>query len=564
MVEQYVLGVDYGTESGRVLIVNVKTGEIIAEQVVPYSHGVLTENLPGGVTALGRETVLQVPEDYIAVLSEAIPVLLERTNLLKNQIIGIGIDFTSCTMLPVKQDFTPLCEVESYQNRPHAFAKLWKHHEAEREAEKLNRLAKNEKWIQRYGGTISAEWMIPKVMEIVEEDSEIYDQTDLFMEAGDWVTARLTGELVRNSCSAGYKGMWHKKDGYVHADFLTKLHPKMTEIYQKQLRGEVKSLGEKAGNLTKEMAGLLGLTEGVAVAVGIIDAHAAVPGTGVSEPGTLVMVMGTSTCHLLLSEKEELVPGISGVVEDGILPGYYAYEAGQAAVGDLFAWFVNEQVPGYLEEEAATKGLSIHELLSKQAGEIAPGSSGLVALDWHNGSRTPWVDMSLSGLVIGEKLSTKPAELYRAYLESTAFGTRVIVELFEKHGIPIKKLVASGGIPEKNPLLMQIYADILQREVTVNLNSQAPALGAAILGAVAAGDESGGYASVPEAISAMASTDVITYYPNQKHKDIYDKLYAIYLKMSKIFAKETMIMKELSRLKETSIGGIYADEGNAL
>lgn len=449
MEERYVLGIDYGTESGRVLIVDVNTGKTIAEQVVPYLHGVLTTTLPDGVTILGRETALQVPEDYLKVLSEAIPLLLQRTNLLGSQIIGIGIDFTSCTILPVKKDFTPLCEVEAYQNRPHAFVKLWKHHEAEREAKQLTRLAKDEEWIQRYGGTISAEWMIPKVMEIAAEDPEIYNQADLFMEAGDWVIARLTGELVRSSCSAGYKGMWHKKDGYIAPEFLQSLHPKMTNIYQKQLRGEVKSLGGKAGHLAKEMANLLGLAEGTAVAVGIIDAHAAVPGTGVSEPGTLVMVMGTSTCHLLLSEKEELVPGISGVVEDGILPGYFAYEAGQAAVGDLFAWFVKEQVPRYLEEEASATGVSIHELLSEQASLLAPGSSGLVALDWHNGSRTPWVDMSLSGLVIGEKLSTKPSELYRTYLEATAFGTRVIVELFEKRGIPIENLVASGGIPEK-------------------------------------------------------------------------------------------------------------------
>lgn len=559
MEERYVLGIDYGTESGRVLIVDVNTGKTIAEQVVPYLHGVLTTTLPDGVTILGRETALQVPEDYLKVLSEAIPLLLQRTNLLGSQIIGIGIDFTSCTILPVKKDFTPLCEVEAYQNRSHAFVKLWKHHEAEREAKQLTRLAKDEEWIQRYGGTISAEWMIPKVMEIAAEDPEIYDQADLFMEAGDWVIARLTGELVRSSCSAGYKGMWHKKDGYIAPEFLQSLHPKMTNIYQEQLRGEVKSLGGKAGHLTKEMADLLGLAEGTAVAVGIIDAHAAVPGTGVSEPGTLVMVMGTSTCHLLLSEKEELVPGISGVVEDGILPGYFAYEAGQAAVGDLFAWFVKEQVPRYLEEEASAKGVSIHELLSEQASLLDPGSSGLVALDWHNGSRTPWVDMSLSGLVIGEKLSTKPSELYRTYLEATAFGTRVIVELFEKRGISIENLVASGGIPEKNPLLMQIYADILQREVTVNLNSQAPALGAAILGAVAAGKAAGGYATVSEAISAMASTDVITYKPNRKHKEIYDQLYAIYLKLSEVFAKEMTIMKELSTLKEISIGSDTVD-----
>ena len=552
MSELYVLGVDYGTESGRVLIVSVATGELVAQHVIPYSHGVLTEKLPDGVTELGRETALQVPQDYLDVLLNAVPVLLRKTKIPSSKIIGIGIDFTSSTILPTTSDFTPLCELVAYKSRPHAFVKLWKHHEAEAAAQKLNELAKDEPWIQRYGGTISAEWMIPKIMEIAEKDPGLFEVTDLYMEAGDWVTAKLTGNFIRNSCSAGYKGMWHKADGYVGPEFLKKLHPEMEWIYSDKLRGEVRSLGEKAGNLTREMADLLGLQEGIAVAVGIIDAHAALPGTGVSEPGTLVMVMGTSTCHLLLSEKEALVPGISGVVEDGILPGYYAYEAGQAAVGDLFAWFVEHQVPTYIEKQASEQGISVHELLSNQAAEMSPGDSGLVALDWHNGSRTPWVNMSLSGIVVGQKLSTRPAELYRAYLEATAFGTRVIVELFEEHGIPIKRLVASGGIPERNPLLMQIYADVLQREVVVNLNSQAPALGAAILGAVAVGEQNGGYDSVAIAIEKMSSTETITYYPNEENKVAYTTLFNTYQKLSAFFAEETTIMKELSTLKKES------------
>lgn len=551
MRERYVLGVDYGTESGRVLIVNVDTGAVLAQQVVPYPHGVLTTTLPDGVTVLGRESALQVPQDYMEVLLQAIPALLQQTKITSEQIIGIGVDFTASTILPTTHDFTPLCEIEMYQNRPHAYVKLWKHHEAEREAQKLNKLAENEPWIQRYGGRISAEWMIPKVMEIAEKDPDLFAATDLYLEAGDWITAKLTGDLVRNSCSAGYKGMWHKADGYVSSDFLKKLHPEMETIYSNKLRGEVRPSGKKAGHLTKAMAETLGLEEGIAIAVGMIDAHAALPGTGVSRPGTLVMVMGTSTCHLLLSEKEALVPGISGVVEDGILPGYYAYEAGQAAVGDLFAWFVEQQVPAYITEQAREQGITVHALLSNQASEMEPGDSGLIAIDWHNGSRTPWVDMSLSGVVVGQKLSTEPAELYRAFLEATAFGTRVIVDLFEEHGIPIEQLVASGGIPKKNPFLMQLYADILQREVVVNLNSQAPALGAAILGAAAAGEEKGGYDSVSTAIEKMASTETITYQPNRENKAVYSALFDQYKKLSTFFAQETTIMKELARLKKT-------------
>lgn len=547
----YVLGIDYGTESGRVLIVDVETGELAGQHVSPYPHGVLTGKLPDGFTKLGKETALQVPQDYLDVLYRSVPALLKQTAIRSEQVIGIGIDFTSCTILPTTSDFTPLCELDAYKNRSHAFVKLWKHHEAEAAAQKLNELAKDKQWIQRYGGTISAEWMIPKIMEIAEKDSEVFDATDLYMEAGDWVTTKLTGNFIRNSCSAGYKGMWHKADGYVETKFLKQLHPKLEFIYDSKLRGEVRSLGEKAGSLTKEMANLLGLQEGTAIAVGIIDAHAALPGVGVSEPGTLVMVMGTSTCHLLLSEKEELVPGISGVVEDGILPGYFAYEAGQAAVGDLFAWFVEHQIPAYIEEQANEKGLSVHEFLSESAAKLSPGESGLIALDWHNGSRTPWVNMSLSGVVAGQKLSTRPAELYRSYLEATAFGTRVIVELFEKHGIPVEKLVATGGIPEKNPLLMQIYADVLQKEVVVNLNSQAPALGAAILGAIAAGEEKGGYDSVEKAIQKMSSSEINTYYPNEKNRSVYNSLFSYYQRLSSFFAEETRMMNELSALKNT-------------
>lgn len=551
MNKLYVLGIDYGTESGRVVLVNVETGELVGQQVASYPHGVLAERLPEGNVKLGKETALQVPSDYLEVLYHSVPSLLKENGIQSDQVIGIGVDFTSCTILPTTEDFTPLCELEIYKNRPHAYVKLWKHHEAEAAAQKLNQLAKSEPWIQRYGGTISAEWMIPKIMEIAEKDPEVFAATDLYMEAADWITARLTGNFIRNSCSAGYKGMWHKADGYVNAEFLKRLDPKLEDIYQTKLRGEVRSLGEKAGNLTKEMADLLGLKEGTAVAVGIIDAHAALPGVGVSEPGTLVMVMGTSTCHLLLSEKEALVPGISGVVEDGILPGFFAYEAGQAAVGDLFAWFVDHQIPAYIKEDAEVTGISVHEYLSNSAAQLSPGESGLIALDWHNGSRTPWVNMSLSGAVAGQKLSTRPAEIYRSYLEATAFGTRVIVELFEAHGIPIEKLVATGGIPKKNPLLMQIYADVLQREVVVNLNSQAPALGAAILGAIAAGKENQGYESVEEAIHNMSSDEMITYYPNKENQAVYDSLFGYYQRLSRFFAEETEVMNELSVLKNS-------------
>lgn len=525
---KFAIGIDYGTESGRVILVNIENGDIVATSVTPYPHGVITGHLNNRI--IGKETALQVPQDYIHVLTKSIPEVVKGIN--PTDIIGIGLDFTSCTILPVNEELKPLCELNMHEDNPHAYVKLWKHHEAEDEAKKLNEIAQNEQWLARYGGTISSEWMLPKVMEIANDDPALFNETHLFLEAGDWIVSKLTGNLTRNSCSAGYKGTWHKETGYLPNETLQKIHPALENIYNTKLAGEVKSTGTKAGTLTKEMSKLIGLNEGIPVAVGIIDAHAALPGAGVSEPDTLVMVMGTSTCHLLLSDKEVLVPGISGIVEDGILPGYFAYEAGQAAVGDLFAHFIKNDKSEF-------------ETLTNEAKKLRPGESGLVALDWHNGCRTPYVDAALSGVLVGEKLSTKPYEIYRALLEATAFGTRVIIDLFENNDIPISKVVATGGIPKKNTLLMQIYADVLQKEITVVENEQAPALGAAILGAVSAG----AYETFPEAINKMASKQSITYKPNEENAETYNKLFTIYQQLSTFFTQQSNLMHDLHNLK---------------
>ncbi|MEK4484736.1 ribulokinase [Psychrobacillus sp. FSL H8-0484] len=525
---KYAIGIDYGTESGRVILVNIANGDIVATSVTPYPHGVITGHLYN--RTLGKETALQVPQDYLDVLAKSIPEVL--TNIDPTDVIGVGLDFTSCTILPVNEELKPLCKLKQHEANPHAYVKLWKHHEAEVEAKQLTKIAQNEKWIQRYGGTISSEWMLPKIMEIANDDPALFEETAFFLEAGDWVVSKLTGSMTRNSCSAGYKGTWHKETGYISNETLQKIHPALDNIYNTKLAGEVKSTGTKAGTLSKEMSELTGLREGTPIAVGIIDAHAALPGAGVSEPGTIVIVMGTSSCHLLLSDKEVLVPGISGVVEDGILPGYYAYEAGQAAVGDLFAHFVKKYNADF-------------QTLTEQAQVLKPGESGLLAIDWQNGCRTPYVDSTLSGLLVGEKLSTQPFEIYRALLEATAFGTRVIIELFESNDIPINQVVATGGIPKKNTLLMQIYADILQKEITVVENDQAPALGAAILGAVAAN----AYNSFPEAINQMASKQSVTYKPNKENEQTYNQLFDMYQKLSTYFVQQTSIMYDLHKLK---------------
>lgn len=555
MERVYTLGVDFGSTSCRTIAVDVRDGKVISTVDVLYSHGVITEKLPNGFALPRKRTALQVPNDYLKALTTGIHSILNEPEIIREQIIGIGIDFTASTILPVAKDFQPLCEISGFEENPHAYVKLWKHHDAERFANKMNRLAQGDEWIQRYGGKVSAEWMLPKVIEIAEDAPEVFNETDLFMEASDWIVAQLTGKLVRNSCATGYKGCWNKQEGYLSNEWLKEVHPSLDGIYEDKLRGKVLSVGRKAGGLRMEMADVLGLKEGTAVSVGMIDAHAALPGLGVKGPGEMVVVMGTSTCHMIMDEQERKVPGISGVVEDGIIPGYFAYEAGQAAVGDLFAWYVNEQVPSYVKESASRHNLSIHAYLSRQASKLEPGQSGLIALDWINGSRTPWVNMSLSGTLVGMKLSTTPAEIYRAYLESTAFGTRVIVELFEDHQVVVNRLITSGGIPQKNSFLMQLYADILQKEIIVDTCENASALGVAILAAATAGSEQGGYNDITEAIDNMSSSEQQIYYPNKQHKEVYDELFYYYKELCDYFAGGSSVMSGLTALKNRFKGG---------
>ncbi|KHF41662.1 ribulokinase [Halalkalibacter okhensis] len=551
--QKYSIGLDYGTESGRAVLVDIHTGEEIATHVTPYKNGVIEEGLPESNIKLEQHYALQDPEDYLDVLAKSVPEVIRLSGVHPDDIIGIGVDFTSCTVVPVNEQLMPLCKDSKWKNDPHAWVKLWKHHAAQDEADKMTLLAsqRNEEWLKRYGGKISSEWLVPKIWQVLDEAPDVFEATDLYLEAGDWVIAQMTGEVKRNSCAAGYKGTWHKSDGHLSTDFLKALHPKLGNLYQTKLRGEVVSLGSKAGELSEEFAQLMNLNPGTAVAVGIIDAHAGVPGVGVAEPGKMVMVMGTSTCHMLLSDKEVLVEGISGVVEDGIIPGLFAYEAGQAAVGDIFAWFVKHNVPRYIEVEAENLGISVHELLEQKANKLLPGQSGLLALDWHNGNRTPLVDTSLSGMILGQTLSTKPEEVYRALIEATAFGSRLIIDTFRDQGVEVNELYACGGLPHRNKLLMQIYADVTNIEIKVSATTLTPSIGSAMYGAVAAGVERGGYTSVIEAASKMARLKEETFKPNPSNVKVYEELYKEYVALYKHFGRETnSTMRRIKELKD--------------
>lgn len=551
MNKKYAIGVDYGTQSGRAVLVDLSNGEELADHVTPYRHHVMDEELPSGVK-LEHDWALQHPQDYIEVLERSIPEVLRITGIAPEDVIGIGIDFTACTMLPVTAEGTPLCFLEQHIDNPHAWVKLWKHHAAQPEADALNEVAaaRGEKWVRRYGGTISSEWMLAKTWQILNEAPSIYEEADKFVEAADWVVGQLTGTIVRNSCTAGYKSNWHKQEGYPSEAFFKALDPRLEKLMSTKLRGAVLPLGAKAGELTETMAAKIGLQPGTAVAVGNIDAHAAVPAVGVVTPGKLVMAMGTSICHLLLGEEEREVEGMCGVVEDGMIPGYYGYEAGQSAVGDIFEWFVEECVPAYARREAEEAGENIHVYLTRKASELKPGQSGLLALDWWNGNRSVLVDTNLTGTMLGLTLLTKPWEMYRALLEATAFGTRKIIEAFHTNGVNVDELYACGGLPQKNKLLMQIYADVTNREIKIAASKQTPALGSAMFGAVAAGSAKGGYDSIVDAAKKMARVREETFKPNAEHVAVYNRLYEEYVALHDYYGRGTNeVMKRLKEIK---------------
>ena len=482
-----------------------------------------------------------------------VPDALAKSGITPDDIVGVGIDFTACTLISVDKDGTPLCFKDEFKSNPHAYIKLWKHHAAQGQANRLNETAQNrgEDFLKRYGGKISSEWMIPKIMQTLEEDKEVFDAADRFMESADWLVMWLTGSEMRNSCTAGYKATWHKRKGYPSKDFFKALAPDLENIVEEKLSPDIYPLGTKAGGLTAEAAELTGLKEGTAVAVANVDAHVSVPAAGITGAGQMLMIMGTSTCHMVLGEEEKIVSGMCGVVEDGIMPGYLGYEAGQSCVGDHFEWFVDNCVPASYARESKEKGISIHAYLREKASVLKPGQSGLIALDWWNGNRSVLVDADLTGLMIGMTLLTKPEEIYRALIEATAYGTRMIIETFRDSGVAVDSLFAAGGIAEKDPMMMQIYADVTGMEIKIAKSDQSPALGSAMFGAVAAGSAKGGYDTIFEAAAEMGGVKERTYIPDAESAAVYDKLYAEYEVLHDYFGRGANdVMKRLKGIKK--------------
>ncbi len=536
---KFSLGLDFGTESARALLVNTTTGEEAGTVVFPYPHGVMDTWLDG--IPLKHDSALQNPGDYLEFLRTAIPELLAKARVDPADVVGIGVDFTSCTVLPTIADGTPLCLTEPFAREPHAYVKLWKHHAAQAQAERLNTLAKTrgEAFLCNYGGSISAEWFFPKVLEVLEDAPQVFEAAERFIEAGDWVVWQLTGKEVRSACQAGYKATWAEGQGFPSHDFLAALHPGLPAALGK-LSTDIRPVAALAGRLSETMARATGLEAGTPVGVAIIDAHSAVPACGVTEPGKLVMILGTSACHMLLDKDKRFIPGVAGVVKDGIVPGFYGYESGQAAVGDIFAWFLK-----FLGRPSFSE-------LDPKADSLPPGAGGVVALDWWHGSRAPLLDASLTGAIFGFDLHTGPEHIYRALIESTAFGTRRIIESFERGGVAVRELYACGGIAEKNKLLLKIFADVTGRVLLVARSAQACALGAAILGAVAAGKEAGGHANVTEAARAMSGAPAETYYPDEQAHQAYERFFTRYERMAEHFGRSDQLLRELKMARRSA------------
>ena len=549
-MKKYSMGIDYGTLSGRVLIVDIENGQEIASSEYAYPHAVMDDQLPSG-KKLDIDYALEHPADFIDVLKIAVPDAVKKSGIDASQIIGIGVDFTSCSVMPVKADNTPLCFLEKYKDEPHAYVKLWKHHAAQDEANKITAMAQKmgEKWLDIYGKKTSSEWLFAKLWQILDEAPEIYDDMDCFLEAGDWLTWFLTGNLKRSACQAGYKAFWNKGlGGYPSKEFFKALDPRLENVVEEKLKGEVVPLGTCVGGLTKQAAELMGLKEDTPVAVSVIDAHVCVPAVKIASPGKMLAIMGTSTCHMMLAEEEKPVPGVCGYVEDGILPGFIGYEAGQACAGDHFAWFVENCVPESYRVEAKKQGVSIHVYLQQLASKLSAGQSGLLALDWWNGNRSILVDADLTGLMLGMTLTTKPEEMYRALVEATAFGTRMIIENFEKYGVRVDEFYASGGIAEKSPFAMQIYSDVIKKPIRISGSTQSCALGSAIFGAVVGK----AHPDIVTAAEKMGKLKDVVFYPDEKSSQVYDKLFAEYATLQEYFFKQNDVMKKLKHIKQSA------------
>lgn len=549
MSKKYTIGLDYGSLSGRGVLVDVANGSVLCEAVLEYPH-VFLNAMPDG-TALEGEWVLQHPQDYLQVLYTVVPKLLADSGIRPEQVVGICLDSTASTVVPLR-DGKPLCLEPEFENHPHAWVKLWKHHGAKPQAEMIQQVCREQgrPYPQWYGGIISQECLLSKVLETFCRDRAVFDAADCFVEMGDYLTSLLAGRPAFAISMLSAKAFWCKETGYPDNDFFTAIHPDLKDLPKRKLMDRFPDAvcgypGERAGVLCEEMAKKLGLCPGIAVGFPQMDAYAAVPALGIAEPEVMMLMAGTSTAELLLSREFAMVEGVTACLPDTFYQGLWGYASGQASVGDCFQWFVDNCVPESYAKAAREKGVSLHTYLTDLAAPLEIGATGLVALDWFNGNKSILADSRLSGMILGLTIHTKPEHIYRALLEATAFGCREILEAYTAVGVPIREIVVCGGIANKNPFMMQMYADVLGKPIRVSRNTQAAALGAAIMAAAAAEG-----VKLEAAVDRMADRESKLYLPDPARQAAYETLYREYARLHDYFGRgENPIMAHLTNRK---------------
>ncbi len=551
-MSKYALGLDYGTNSVRALIVDVATGNEVGTCVWDYAHGEAGILLDPNDPDLAR----QHPRDYVEGIEQSVLGALRAAagtdGFSPADVVGIGVDTTGSTPLPVDAEGEPLVFQDAHADSLAAMAWLWKDHTGHAEAAEITGKAEEirPQYLAKCGGTYSSEWLWSKILRCKRADASVFDAAYTWIEIADWIPALLTGTthpdtIKRCICAAGHKAMFNPSwGGYPDAEFLGAVDPALVRV-RETLPGKAYNVGDAVGGLTEAWAKKLGLPAGIPVAAGAFDAHLGGVGSGI-EPGVLVKIIGTSTCDMTvapLSQELPDIPGLCGIVPESILPGSYGLEAGQSAVGDIFNWFVNRVQPGGAEAGS-------HEALTRLAEQLCPGESGLLALDWNNGNRTILVDQRLTGLMLGMTLHTTPAEMYRTLIEATAFGARVIMERFEEYGVKIERVVNCGGISVKNPMVMQIYADVMNRPLEISRSTQTCALGAAMAGAVVAGRSGGGHDTFAEAAQAMTGVLGEQFAPIPENVEVYNRLYALYRRVHDVFGTEDCAENQFGVMKE--------------
>jgi len=560
-MKKYAIGLDFGTNSCRSLIVDLSDGIELASHVFPYPSG------KDGILLDPKEPNLarQNPQDYIEGTKETITSAIlkakkENSEFDAENIIGIGIDTTGSSPMPVNSEGKPLCFLPEFENNLNAMVWLWKDHTGHPEAAQITELANkmHPEYLSKIGGTYSSEWFWSKILHCHNTDPTVFNATESFVEICDWIPAVLTGEtnpkkIKRSICAAGHKAMYNSEwGGLPDKELLSALSPALAtlrdSLYEKAYPSD-----QLAGKLSNEWAKKLGLISGIAIAVGAFDAHMGAVGAGI-KPGTLVKILGTSTCDIMVypnDKKLSDIPGVCGIVDGSVMPGYFGIEAGQSAVGDIFLWFLNNLVPEKYGKTVDEK----FENLSREAKQQKPGEHGLLALDWNNGNRTILVDVRLTGLLLGQTLHTEPHEIYRALIEATAFGALTIIKRIEEYGVHVEEILNCGGLASKNPFLMQVYADITGRPMKVSRSEQTPALGAAIFGAIAAGKEISGFSNIQEAQATVTGTKE-TFEPNSANNSVYKKLYSLYKQLHDAFGTEQWsgkmhnVMKDLLTIRD--------------